>query len=108
MGGNPSPAETAEVLSALSSPPKAVLAFSYDAHLWPSQESLIHVLEESSPSLHLIALRDPYDAAFFPRAKGIAAIYGFSEPSIRVALRIAKGQLLCRGKSPVSVLGLEI
>ena len=37
----------------------AALVFSYDAHSRPSQESLIHVVEESGRPVSVIAFRDP-------------------------------------------------
>ena len=84
------------------------LVLSCDAHLRPSQESFIHVLEESLESVSIIALRDPYDAAFFPRAAAIGAVYGDSEASIRAAARLASGRIEARGRCPVRVLGLEV
>jgi beta-N-acetylhexosaminidase len=84
------------------------LVLSCDAHLRPSQESFIHVLEESLESVSIIALRDPYDAAFFPRAAAIGAVYGDSEASIRAAARLASGRIEARGRCPVRVLGIEV
>jgi hypothetical protein len=84
------------------------LVLSCDAHLRPSQESFIHVLEESLESVSIIALRDPYDAAFFPRAAAIGAVYGDSEASIRAAARLALGRIEARGRCPVRVLGMEV
>ena len=84
------------------------LVLSCDAHLRPSQESFIHVLEESLESVSIIALRDPYDAAFFPRAAAIGAVYGDSEASIRAAARLASGRIEARGRCPVKVIGIEV
>lgn len=86
----------------------SALVLSCDAHLRPSQESFIHVLEESLEAVSIIALRDPYDAAFFPRAAAIGAVYGDSEASIRAAARLALGRIEARGRCPVRVLGIEV
>jgi beta-N-acetylhexosaminidase len=86
----------------------AALVLSYDAHLRPAQESVIHLLGERFPSLSVIALKDPYDAAFFPRAAALGAVYGYSAESARAAARLASGRLEARGSCPVSVLGLEL
>jgi beta-N-acetylhexosaminidase len=91
-----------------AAPTGEVLVLSCDAHLRPAQESFIHVLEESFGHVSLIALRDPYDAAFFPRAAAIGAVYGDSEAAVRAAARLATGRIEARGSCPVSVLGLEV
>lgn len=84
------------------------LVFSWDAHSRPSQESLIHVVEEFRASMSLVALRDPYDGAFFPKARALAAVYGFSALSVRAGLALASGRLRPSGSCPVAVLGLEV
>lgn len=86
----------------------AALALSYNAHLCPAQESVIHLIGERLPSISVIALKDPYDAAFFPRAVALGAVYGFSAASARTAARLASGRLEARGRCPVSVLGIEL
>jgi hypothetical protein len=87
---------------------RSALVFSWDAHARPSQESLIHVVEECRASMSLIALRDPYDGAFFPKARAIAAVYGFSPATVRAGLALASGRLKPLGTCPVAVLGLEV
>jgi len=125
LPADPSEGDAMAVLTEIIAPPEAratallaagdagrtagtALVLSCDAHLRPSQESFIHVLEESIDSVSLIALRDPYDAAFFPRAAAIGAVYGDSEASIRAAARLASGRIEARGRCPVRVLGIEV
>jgi hypothetical protein len=86
----------------------AAIVFSYDAHLSPKQESLIHLVEESFRQVTVIALHDPYDAAFFPRSQALGAVYGYSEAGLRAAVLMATGRIEARGICPVSVLGLEL
>jgi beta-N-acetylhexosaminidase len=80
----------------------------YDAHFRPAQESLARLVEESLPKFRVIAMRDPYDAAFFPKAVALGAAYGFSEGCARAVARVLKGQARARGGNPVEVIGLEL
>ena len=82
--------------------------FTYDAHFRPSQEGLARLVEESLPKFRVIAMRDPYDAAFFPKAVGLGAAYGFSEYCARAAARVVSGKAKARGGLPVEVIGLEV
>jgi hypothetical protein len=56
----------------------------------------------------VIAMRDPYDAAFFPQAVGLGAAYGFSASCAAAAARALAGRAKARGGQPVEVIGLEI
>jgi beta-N-acetylhexosaminidase len=80
----------------------------YNAHFRPAQEGLARLVEESLPRFYVIAMRDPYDAAFFPKAIGLGATYGFSESCARAAARILSGKAKPRGGHPVEVIGLEV
>jgi Beta-glucosidase-related glycosidases len=81
---------------------------SYDAHFRPAQEGVARLVEETLPRFRVVAMRDPYDAAFFPRATGLGAAYGFSEGSARAVARILAGKAKPRGGHPVEVIGLEV
>jgi beta-N-acetylhexosaminidase len=80
----------------------------YDAHFRPAQEGLARLVEEFIPRFRVVAMRDPYDAAFFPNALGLGAAYGFSEGCAQAVGRILAGKLKARGGRPVEVIGLEI
>jgi beta-N-acetylhexosaminidase len=82
--------------------------FTYDAHIHPAQESMAKLVEESLPRFRVVAMRDPYDAAFFPRAVGLGAAYGFSEACARSAARVLAGKAKACGGQPVEVIGLEV
>jgi beta-N-acetylhexosaminidase len=104
------PGET-EALAARLSPrgryaQAAVL--SYDAHFRPAQEGLARLIEEFVPSYRVVAMRDPYDAAFFPNAQGLGAAYGFSEAAARAVAGLLAGSSKASGGNPVEVIGLEI
>jgi beta-N-acetylhexosaminidase len=81
---------------------------SYDAHFRPSQESLARLVGEYLPRFRLIAMRDPYDVAFFPNAVGLGAVFGFSEACAATAAMLLSGKLKPRGSCPVDVIGLEV
>jgi len=106
---DPGPAE-AELLAAAAeaAAPGPALALTCDAHRRPGQESLVHLLEESLPEVGVVALGDPYDAAFFPRAAALGAVYGRDASAARAAAGLALGTLEARGRCPVLVLGLEV
>jgi beta-N-acetylhexosaminidase len=80
----------------------------YDAHFRPAQEGLARLVEEFLPKFRVIAMRDPYDAAFFPKAIGLGAAYGFSELCARTVARVLSGKAKPRGGCPVEVIGLEV
>ena len=84
------------------------VVLTYDAHFRPAQEGLARLVEEFIPKYHIVAMRDPYDAAFFPTAIGLGAAYGFSRACARAVGRLLSGKAKARGGRPVEVIGLEI
>ncbi len=80
----------------------------YDAHLRPAQESLARFVEESVPRFVVIAMRNPYDAAFFPKAAGLGAALGFSSQAAKTIVRLLSGRAQAKGRCPVPVLGIEV
>jgi beta-N-acetylhexosaminidase len=80
----------------------------YDAHFRPSQESVARFVEESVPRIVVIAMKDPYDAAFFPKAAGLGAAFGFSAQAAETVARHLSGKAEARGRCPVPVIGLEV
>ena len=106
----PSPEHTDSLARTLSRPARfeEAVILTCDAHFRPAQEGLAKLVEESLPRFRVVAMRDPYDAAFFPRAVGLGAAYGFSEPCARAVARILAGKAKALGGQPVEVIGLEI
>jgi beta-N-acetylhexosaminidase len=80
----------------------------HDAHFRPAQEGLTRLVEEFIPRYRIIAMRDPYDAAFFPSAVGLGAAYGFSEGCAKAIARLLSGKSRARGGHPVEVIGLDV
>jgi beta-N-acetylhexosaminidase len=106
----PKPEHTESLARALESRGRfdEAVIFTYDAHFRPAQEGLAKLVEESLPRFRVIAMRDPYDAAFFPRAVGLGAAYGFSSACARAVARVLSGKSKARGGQPVEVIGLEV
>lgn len=107
---SPKPEHTESLALVLAAPGRFTEAviLTYDAHFRPAQEGLAKLVEESLPRFRVIAMRDPYDAAFFPRAVGLGAAYGFSEACARAVARVLSGKAPARGGQPVEVIGLEV
>ncbi len=80
----------------------------YDAHLRPAQESLARFVEESVPRFVVVAMRNPYDAAFFPKAAGLGAALGFSASAAKTVVGHLSGRARAKGRCPVPVLGIEV
>jgi len=110
LPAEPGPKETEELLGFIG--PRGrysdAAILTYDAHFRPAQEGLARLVEEFIPRYLVIAMRDPYDAAFFPSAAGLGAAYGFSEGCARAAADLLSGKSKARGGHPVEVIGLEI
>jgi beta-N-acetylhexosaminidase len=111
LPADPSPRDSAALIETLESSRSRGLSeaaiLTYDAHFRPAQEALARLLEESVPRCLVVAMRDPYDAAFFPHAAGLAAAYGFSESGARAVAKLLSGSLDATGRCPVQVIGLE-
>ncbi len=110
LPADPGPGDTDELLRLIgtgASFSNAVI-LTYDAHFRPAQEGLARLVGELIPRYRVIAMRDPYDAAFFPSALGLGAAYGFSEACARAVGRLLSGKFKARGGRPVEVIGLEI
>lgn len=110
MPSEPKPKETDELLRAMGPRGRysSAAVLSYDAHFRPAQEGLARLVAEFIPRYRVIAMRDPYDAAFFPSALGLGAAYGFSEGCASAVADLLSGRAKARGGRPVEVIGLEI
>ena len=110
LPSEPGPKDTEELARLIA--PRGRFAeaaiLTYDAHFRPAQEGLARLVEEFIPRFRIIAMRDPYDVAFFPNAVGLGAAYGFSEGCIQAVAHILSGKIKARGSRPVEVIGLEI
>lgn len=110
MPANPDEGTTDELVRAVGQRGRfsEAVILTYDAHFRPAQEGLARLVDEFVEKIYVIAMRDPYDAAFFPGAVGLGAAFGFSEGCARAVGRLLSGKFKARGGRPVEVIGLEI
>ncbi len=110
LHADPSPSEAESIARGLSEGPSyaSAVILTCDAHLRPAQESLAQSIQESVGRCAVVAMRDPYDAAFFPRAAVLVAAYGFSAAGCKAAARLLAGKAEAKGSCPVQVIGLEM
>ena len=72
-----------------------------NAYVLKQQEVLVNqILQSGSPTI-LVAMRLPYDAAFFPHASTTLCTYGILEPSMDAAARVIFGKIPANGNLPV-------
>jgi len=60
--------------------------FLYDAHLYPSNRSLLDAVQEAAPRLAVVLLRDPYDADFIKEGVACLTAFGWRACQIRAAI----------------------
>jgi beta-N-acetylhexosaminidase len=110
LHADPAPAEAEAIARRLSEGHSfaSAVILTCDAHLRPAQEGLAHSIEESVERCAVVAMRDPYDVAFFPRAAILIAAYGVSAAGCGAAARLLAGKAEARGSCPVQVIGLEL
>jgi len=81
----PSDADIARA-SSMARGADATILFLYDAHLYPSNRSLLDALQKSAPALGVVLMRDPWDAEYLvPGVAGITA-YGWRRCQLDAAL----------------------
>lgn len=69
-----------------------------------AQTKMVNYLLELGLPIVIVALRDPYDIRWFPRAKTYLALYGYrSKESLRAAAEVILGRCTPSGKLPVSL-----
>jgi len=62
------------------------ILFLYDAHLYPSNRSLLDAVQEAAPRLAVVLLRDPYDADFIKEGVACLTAFGWRACQIRAAI----------------------
>ncbi len=85
VGVEPGEAEIARAVEAARRADATVL-FLYDAHLYPSNRTLLDALQTAVPALGVILMRDPWDAEYLaPGVTGVTA-YGWRRCQLEAAL----------------------
>ena len=72
-------------------------------HNGPGQANLVKALAATGTPLVVIAVRDPYDIAWFPEVTTYLATYSHTAEALRSAARALFGELNPRGRLPVTV-----
>ncbi len=79
-----------------------------NAHFRPEQEALARIVAEAFSRYSVIAMKDPYDLAFFPDAQGLAAVFGFSPAASGAIVAMLTGRHKSRAAMPVNLVGLDL
>ncbi len=81
-----------------------LVIFTYNAHLFPGQADGVRRLLARRQNSIVVAVRNPYDLALFPDAKGTLATFGFRSPAISAVLDVLEGKAVpASGPWPVSL-----
>ncbi|MEU8801851.1 glycoside hydrolase family 3 protein [Spirillospora sp. NPDC048819] len=72
-------------------------------HNGPGQMNLVKALVATGTPVVVIAVRDPYDIAWFPEAATYLATYSYTAEALRSAARALFGELNPRGRLPVAI-----
>ncbi|MFJ6671466.1 glycoside hydrolase family 3 protein [Actinosynnema sp. NPDC091369] len=67
------------------------------------QQNLVRALLATGKPVVVIAVRDPYDIAYFPQAQTYLATYSYTEVSVESAVRVLYGENAPVGKLPVTI-----
>ncbi|QQQ73692.1 glycoside hydrolase family 3 C-terminal domain-containing protein [Saccharothrix sp. 6-C] len=67
------------------------------------QQNLVKALLATGKPVVVIAVRDPYDIAYFPEARTYLATYSYTEVSMESAVRVLYGEHAPVGKLPVTI-----
>ena len=67
------------------------------------QQNLVKALLATGKPVVVIAVRDPYDIAYFPDAQTYLATYSYTEVSVESAVRVLYGENAPAGKLPVTI-----
>jgi beta-N-acetylhexosaminidase len=79
-----------------------------NAHFRPEQEALARIVAEAFSRYSVIAMKDPYDLAFFPDAQGLAAVFGYSPAASAAIVTLLSGRHKSRSTMPVNLVGLDL
>ncbi|MFG2089535.1 glycoside hydrolase family 3 protein [Spirillospora sp. NPDC048824] len=72
-------------------------------HNGPGQMNLVKALAATGTPVVVIAVRDPYDIAWFPEATTYLATYSYTAEALRSAAKTLFGELNPRGRLPVAI-----
>ncbi|TDC65476.1 glycoside hydrolase family 3 protein [Actinomadura sp. GC306] len=109
-GAAPTPAQIDEAVAAAREQDLvvAVTNRAWDAedepgHNGPGQMDLVKALLATGTPVVVVAVRDPYDIAWFPEADTYLATYSYTAEALRSAAAALFGELNPRGRLPVAI-----
>ena len=72
-------------------------------HQGPGQANLVKALVATGRPVVVIAVRDPYDIAYFPEARTYLATYSYTAEALRSAVKTLFGEIDPQGRLPVTI-----
>jgi beta-N-acetylhexosaminidase len=101
-GNNPTTTQR-QTAAARAATKDLVVVSSQRAWASPEQQDLVEDLLATGTPVVVLAVRDPYDIAYFTGAPTYVATYSFSPVSLAAATRVLFGEVNPTGKLPVSI-----
>ena len=104
-GTNPSGARIAQAAAAAHSSDLTVVLTSqaWNQELYPEQKDLVNALLATGTPVVAVAVREPYDVAWFGAAPACLATYGFNDASLKALARVLLGEVSPAGRLPVTI-----
>jgi beta-N-acetylhexosaminidase len=101
-GTDPTPAQR-QTAAAKASSKDLVVVSSQRAWISAGQQALVDDLLATGTPVVVLAVRDPYDIAYFTDAPTYVATYSYSPVSLEAVVRVLFGEVDPSGKLPVSI-----
>jgi beta-N-acetylhexosaminidase len=101
-GSNPSNATIDKAVAATAGQ-DSVIVTTMKAWSTPQQQKLVERLLATGKQVIVVAVRDPYDIAYFDDAPTYVATYSYSPVAIEALARVLTGEVSPTGKLPVDV-----
>jgi beta-N-acetylhexosaminidase len=104
-GSNPSDTTITQAVAAANRNELVVVTTSqaWNQTLNPRQKDLVNALLQTGRPLIVVAVREPYDIAYFTAAPTYLATYGFNPVSLQALVRVLFGEVDPSGKLPVTI-----
>lgn len=80
-----------------------VVINTYNGNIYHEQIKLIEALAQEIDELYVVAMRNPYDLNFTDKIKNYTCLYEYTPHAIKVLIKYLKGELICRGKVPITL-----
>jgi beta-N-acetylhexosaminidase len=79
-----------------------VVVCTYNGNIYRAQLDLVKEMSEEDIELHVIAMRNPYDLLNESQIKNYVCFYEYTPNSVKVLIEYLKGELILRGKVPIT------